>query len=376
MKGGREGLSQARRIVVKVGTSTITYPNGQLNLNRLEKLVRELSDLKNSGHQVILVSSGAVGAGMARLGYSERPKDVAEKQALAAVGQGILLRIYERLFDEYGQTVAQVLLTKENSVHHNLYVNSRRTLGRLLELGIVPIINENDAVSADELKIGDNDNLSAMIATLVDADLLIILSDINGLYTANPASNPAATLISRVEEITPDIERIAGSAGSSLGTGGMMTKIDAAKIAMSAGVAMVIARGEIDGILHSVVEGAEVGTLFAPKEARLKLRKRWIAFGRRLDGVITVDDGCVEALRVKGKSLLAAGIKSVGGCFETGATVRIIDLLGREIARGIVRYDSQTLQSIAGLSTKEIAEKISSGDGRPVVHRDDMVIIA
>lgn len=307
MKGCREGLSQARRIVVKVGTSTITYPNGQLNLNRLEKLARELSDLKNSGHQVILVSSGAVGAGMARLGYSQRPKDVAEKQALAAVGQGILLRIYERLFDEYGQTVAQVLLTKENSVHHNLYVNSRRTLGRLLELGIVPIINENDAVSADELKIGDNDNLSAMVATLVEAELLIILSDIDGLYTADPASDPAATLISRVEEITPDIERIAGSAGSSLGTGGMMTKIDAAKIAMSAGVAMVIARGEIDGILHSVVEGAEVGTLFAPKEARLKLRKRWIAFGRRLDGVITVDDGCAEALRVKGKSLLAAG---------------------------------------------------------------------
>lgn len=376
MKGDRKGLFQSRRIVVKVGTSTITYPNGQLNLNRLEKLARELSDLKNSGHQVILVSSGAVGAGMARLGYSQRPKDVAEKQALAAVGQGILLRIYERLFDEYGQTVAQVLLTKENSVHHNLYVNSRRTLGRLLELGIVPIINENDAVSADELKIGDNDNLSAMVATLVDADLLIILSDIDGLYTADPASDPAATLISRVEEITPDIERIAGSAGSSLGTGGMTTKIDAAKIAMSAGVAMVIARGETDGILHSVVEGAEVGTLFAPKEARLKLRKRWIAFGRRLDGVITVDDGCAEALRVKGKSLLAAGIKSVGGRFETGATVRIIDLLGREIARGIVRYDSETIQSIAGLSTKEIAARIPSGDGQPVVHRDDMVIIA
>lgn len=376
MKMGREGLSQARRIVVKVGTSTITHPSGQLNLNRLEKLVRELSDLKNSGRQVILVSSGAVGAGMARLGYSQRPKDVAEKQALAAVGQGILLRIYERLFDEYGQTVAQVLLTKENSVHHNLYVNSRRTLGRLLELGIVPIINENDAVSADELKIGDNDNLSAMVATLVDAELLIILSDIDGLYTANPASDPTATLISRVEEITPDIERIAGSPGSSLGTGGMMTKIDAAKIAISAGVAMVIARGEIDGILHSVVEGAEVGTLFSPKEARLKLRKRWIAFGRRLDGVITVDDGCAEALRVKGKSLLAAGIKSVGGCFETRATVRIIDLLGREIARGIVRYDSETIQAIAGLSTKEIAARIPSSDGQPVVHRDDMVIIA
>lgn len=376
MKMGREGLSQARRIVVKVGTSTITHPSGQLNLNRLEKLVRELSDLKNSGRQVILVSSGAVGAGMARLGYSQRPKDVAEKQALAAVGQGILLRIYERLFDEYGQTVAQVLLTKENSVHHNLYVNSRRTLGRLLELGIVPIINENDAVSADELKIGDNDNLSAMVATLVDAELLIILSDIDGLYTANPTSDPAATLISRVEEITPDIERIAGSPGSSLGTGGMMTKIDAAKIAISAGVAMVIARGEIDGILHSVVEGAEVGTLFSPKEARLKLRKRWIAFGRRLDGVITVDDGCAEALRIKGKSLLAAGIKSVGGRFETRATVRIIDLLGREIARGIVRYDSETIQAIAGLSTKEIAARIPSSDGQPVVHRDDMVIIA
>lgn len=376
MKGGRERLSQARRIVVKVGTSTITYPNGQLNLNRLEKLVRELSDLKNSGRQMILVSSGAVGAGMARLGYSRRPKDVAEKQALAAVGQGILLRIYERLFDEYGQTVAQVLLTKENSVHHNLYVNARRTLGRLLELGIIPIINENDAVSADELKIGDNDNLSAMVATLVDADLLIILSDIDGLYTANPAVDPAATLISRVEEITPDIEGIAGSAGSSLGTGGMMTKIDAAKIAMSAGVAMVIAKGETDGILHSVAEGAEVGTLFAPKDARLKLRKRWLAFGRRLDGVITVDDGCAEALREKGKSLLAAGIKSVEGSFETGATVRIIDLLGREIARGIVRYDSRSIRSIAGLSTKEIAAKIPSGDGQPVVHRDDMVIIA
>lgn len=376
MSGERERLAKASRIVVKVGTSTITYKNGQLNLNRLEKLVRELSDLKNSGHQVILVTSGAVGAGMARLGYSERPKDVAEKQALAAVGQGILLRIYERLFDEYGQTVAQVLLTKENSVHHNLYANSRRTLGRLLELGVVPIINENDAVSADELKIGDNDNLSAMVATLVEADLLIILSDIDGLYTANPSSDPTATLIHRVEEITPDIERIAGGAGSSLGTGGMMTKIDAAKIAMSAGVAMVIAKGEVDGVLHSVVEGEEIGTLFAPKEARLKLRKRWIAFGRRLDGAITVDDGCAEALRVHGKSLLAAGVKSVEGSFKTGATVRIIDLLGREIARGIVRYDSETIGAIAGLSSSEIAERIPASDGQPVVHRDDMVIIA
>ena len=249
----RARLRQARRIVVKVGSSTLTHEMGALDLRRIDHLLREIVDLMNEGKEIVLVSSGAIAAGMGRLGLREKPQEIAKKQALAAIGQGILMHIYEKFFAEYGRTMGQVLLTKENAAQHKQYHNSRAALLAMLEMGTVPVVNENDVVSVDEIKIGDNDNLSAVVAALVDADALIILTDIEGLYTANPAAHPEAKLIDIVEEVTPDVISRAGGAGTKCGTGGMMTKIEAAQIAMSAGTTMVIAAGAREEVLHTVL---------------------------------------------------------------------------------------------------------------------------
>lgn len=371
----RENITGARRIVVKVGTSTLTHATGKLNLLRIEKLVRELSDLANQGKEIILVSSGAVAAGMDRMGLAERPKTIPEKQAAAAVGQGMLLHIYEKIFGEYGQVVAQVLLTREDSVNRSRYANSRNTLLTLLSMRVIPVINENDAVAIDELKIGDNDTLSAMVASIVEADLLIILSDIEGLFTDNPATNPAAKLIAEVADITPDIEKLAGGPGTVRGTGGMYTKIQAAKIAVNSGVAMVIASGIRDGVLPAVIAGKAVGTIFLSKENRLHIRKRWLAFGSRLHGAVTVDKGAEKALLESGSSLLAAGISAVEGEFEQGNTIRIVTVTGREIARGLVNYSADDCRRIVGAHTDEISAILGSKPYDEVVHRDNMVLL-
>ena len=371
----RQELVNAKRIVVKVGTSTLTHSTGKLNFFRIEKLVRELSDLANQGKEIILVTSGAVGAGVDRLGLKEKPTTIPEKQAMAAVGQGILMHMYEKLFGEYGQTVAQVLLTRENSVKHKQYMNSRNALLTLLKMGVIPVINENDAIAVDELKIGDNDTLSATVATLVDADVLIILSDIEGVYTANPQSDPAATLILEIKDITPEIEALAGGAGSKLGTGGMFTKIQAAKIAVNSGVTMVIASGNRDGIVRDVLNGRELGTVFPAKEYHLKVRKSWLAFGTRIDGGILVDEGCERAMLEDGSSLLAAGIVAVEGTFDKGNTVRVLSRQGREIARGSVNYNAEELQKIIGKSTKDFLEILGTKYYDEVIHRDNMVLM-
>ena len=321
--GARESLREAKRIVVKVGTSTLAYGPGRMNLYNIEHLVRGLVDMANEGREMILVSSGAIAAGLGRLGMTEKPDSIPEKQAIAAVGQGMLMHIYEKFFAEYGKVAAQVLLTRENSVRHNQYIHSRDALCAMLAMGAIPVINENDAVTVDEIKIGDNDQLSATVATLVDADALIILSDIDGLYTANPATHPEAEIIHEVPEITPEIERLAGGAGSAMGTGGMMTKIEAAKVAMNAGVTMVIAPGARDHVLRDVLNGEEIGTLFPAKESHLRLRKSWIAFGKRIEGDLVVDRGCEKAMRQCGSSLLAAGIVSADGEFTRGSSFRV-----------------------------------------------------
>lgn len=371
----RAGLKDAKRIVVKVGTSTLTYANGKLNLHRMDTLVRELTDLANQGREILLVTSGAVGAGMDRMGLEKRPASIPEKQALAAVGQGILMHIYEKLFAEYGLPAAQVLLTKENSVRHNQYTNSRNALLTLLHMGVVPIVNENDAIAVDELKIGDNDTLSATVATLVDADVLIILSDIEGLYSANPQVDKNAQLLTEIPEITPEIERIAGGAGSSLGTGGMHTKIEAAKIAVNAGVTMLIAAGDRAGVLRDILEGQAVGSIFPARESHLKVRKSWLAFGRRIDGDIVVDAGCERAMLSGGSSLLAAGITAVEGDFQAGNTVRVLSVSGREIARGIVTYDTISLGKILGRQTSEFSKLLRGKIYEEVIHRDNMVLM-
>lgn len=371
----RSNLVDAKRIVVKVGTSTLTYGTGKLNLDQIEKVVRELSDLANQGKEIILVSSGAVGAGMARLGLKDKPKTMPEIQAAAAVGQGILMHTYEKLFGEYGQIVAQVLLTREDSVMRKRYVNSRNTLMSLLAMKVIPVINENDAVAVDELKIGDNDTLSAMVASIVDADLLIILSDVDGLYTANPQSCADARLIEEVTDITAEIEALAGGPGTPTGTGGMHTKIQAAKIAVNSGVVMVIASGGRSGVIREIVNGVKLGTLFLPKENRLHIRKRWLAFGARVHGSVTVDKGCEKAILKGGSSLLAAGIKAVDGNFEHGNTIRILTAEGREIARGIANYNAAEARRIMGAHTNEIAAILGDKPYDEVIHRDNLVLL-
>ena len=373
----RESLKVAKRIVVKVGTSTLAYGPGRMNLYNIEHLVRGLVDMANEGREMILVSSGAIAAGLGRLGMTEKPDSIPEKQAIAAVGQGMLMHIYEKFFAEYGKVAAQVLLTRENSVRHNQYIHSRDALCAMLAMGAIPVINENDAVTVDEIKIGDNDQLSATVATLVDADALIILSDIDGLYTANPATHPEAEIIHEVPEITPEIERLAGGAGSAMGTGGMMTKIEAAKVAMNAGVTMVIAPGARDHVLRDVLNGEEIGTLFPAKESHLRLRKSWIAFGKRIEGDLVVDRGCEKAMRQCGSSLLAAGIVSADGEFTRGSTVRVLTKDGQEIARGVVNYGRSELMDLIGRQTKDFPEALLQEDGfrEEVIHRDNMVLM-
>lgn len=371
----RKSLQTAKRIVVKVGTSTLTHENGRLNLYRIETIVKQIADLVNQGKEMILVSSGAVGAGLAPLGLKEKPRDIALKQAAAAVGQGILLHMYEKMFHDYSHTVGQILLTREDSVKQNRYVNLRNTLMSLLNMGVIPIINENDVVAIEELKIGDNDTLSANVASIVEADLLIILSDIKGLYTDNPQKNPNATLIHEVENITPEIFSIAGGAGSSRGTGGMYTKIEAANIAVNSGVHMVIASGAREDSIRSIVHGEIIGTHFKPKDTRPHMKKRWMAFGSRLKGSLHVDEGCARAIIERGSSLLPAGITGLAGAFQEGETVSIY-FGEEEIARGIVNYSSDDVKKIKGCQSSEISEVLQVPSyHEEVIHRDNLVTL-
>lgn len=370
-------LDTVKRIVVKVGTSTLTHSSsGLLNLNRIDNLVRQLADLHNQGFEVILVTSGAVGAGMGKLGLKSKPKTIPEKQAAAAIGQGILMQMYEKFFSEYGQTIAQILITKEDITNRSRFLNARNTFFTLLEYGAIPIINENDAVVTDEIKIkvGDNDTLSALVSSLVEADLLIILSDIDGLFDNNPKDNPNAHVIHYVNEITEEIVKVAGGAGTNLGTGGMATKIKAARIAISSGTAMVIANGENPKIITDILSGNEIGTWFKPEEHPLGARKHWLAYGTGTDGKLFVDKGAANALMNDQKSLLPSGILSIEGIFNEGHIVAIIDPSGKEIARGVTNYNSYDIDIIKGLKCSEIEDKLGHKFFDEVVHRNNLVI--
>lgn len=372
----RAKIAEAKRVVVKVGTSTITYSNGKINYEKIEKLARIMTDLQNQGKEMILVSSGAGAAGVGRLGLDAKPSTIPGKQACAAVGQGILMHIYERLFGEYGQVVAQVLLTKADMVNRHSYANARNAFQEMISWGVIPIINENDVVAIDEFKIGDNDNLSALVASLADADLDILLSDIDGLYTANPKTHPEAKLVSVVEEVTPAIEATAGGVGSKNATGGMLTKLQAAKNAMSAGIALVIANGENLEVLRRIMKGEPVGTLFVPRENHLRFRNQWLAFGSKISGQLIVDDGLAKALRQKGScSILPVGITRVEGNFDSGDTVSVLDQEGHELARGMTNYSAEDLELIKGCKTGQIEEKIGYKHYDEVIHRDNLVVL-
>ena len=372
----RKALAEAKRIVVKVGSSTITYPNGKRNFSRIDHLARELADLQNQGKEMILVTSGAVAVGVDRLGLPGKPATIPGKQAAAAVGQGVLMHTYEKFFADYGQVVAQVLLTKTESVDRHRYANSRNTFMELLKQRVIPIVNENDVVALDELKIGDNDNMSALVAGIIDADLVIILSDIDGLYTANPQTHPEAKLVPLVTEITPEIEASAGGVGSARGTGGMATKIQAAKAATSSGIHLVIASGTEKDAVSRILAGENIGTLFVSRENRLQFRKRWLAFGARIKGSITVDEGCARALhKAGGCSILPAGICGVSGEFEAGSTVSVLDKSGRELARGLAHYAAGELELIKGCKSGDIENILGHKNFDEVIHRDDLVIL-
>lgn len=375
-EASREALQKAKRIVIKVGTSTITYANGKRNFSQIDRLAREISDLQNQGKEMILVTSGAVAVGVDRMGLPGKPKTIPGKQAAAAVGQGVLMHTYEKFFADYGQIVAQVLITKTEAIDRHRYTNTRNTFMELMRQRVIPIVNENDVVALDELKIGDNDNMSALVAGIVDADLVIILSDVDGLYTANPQTHPDAVIVPEVAEITPEIEASAGGVGSSHGTGGMATKIQAAKAATSSGIHLVIASGTEKNAITRVLQGEELGTLFVSRENRLQFRKRWLAFGAKIAGSIVVDDGCAKAIRKAGGcSILPAGVFAVQGEFLPGSTVSVIDKDAHELARGLVHYSSAELEQIKGCNSGEIANILGHKNFDEVIHRDDLVIL-
>ncbi|HBK52459.1 MAG TPA: glutamate 5-kinase [Syntrophomonas wolfei] len=370
--GWRDKFNKCRRVVIKVGTSTLTYNNGQLNLLRIEHLVREMADLHNRDMEVLLVTSGAIGVGANRMGYKKVPKTMPEKQALAAVGQGALLHLYEKFFGEYGKTVAQVLLTRDDLDDRMRYLNATNALLAILAMDVIPIINENDTVVVDEIKFGDNDTLSALVAGIVNADLLLILSDVDGLYDCDPRTNKEAVLQHQVSEITRDMAEKSASRGSSFSSGGMITKLKAAQVCMAAGVPMVIANSDEDNVIRRVVGGEELGTLFIPREEKMHAREKWIAFGTVCQGKLLVDAGARQALLNRGKSLLPSGVTGVEGDFDRGTVVAVIEPDGREIARGLVNYAAREIALIAGKRSGEIEAILGEKDYDEVIHRNNL----
>lgn len=365
------------RIVVKLGTNLLTAGTDRLNLEVMSSLVGQVARLMQQGGEVIVVSSGAIACGLHRLGAPEERKDIPFRQVLASVGQTYLMRAYEELFAWHDIVVAQTLLTRRDLADRQGYLNARNTLLALLEMRAVPIVNENDVVAVDEIegaKIGDNDNLSALVANLVDADLLVLLTDTAGLFTADPRHDPQAKLIPRVERIDREIEELAGGSGGR-GVGGMATKVQAARLAIAGGANVVIADGHERDILTRLVQGEAVGTLFPATADRMESRKRWMLSGLSLKGSVAVDSGAAQALRQENRSLLPAGVRSVAGPFERGDVIAICDSEGRRIACGIANYRSADIEAIRGQRSDRIEEALGYEYGAEVVHRDNLVLL-
>jgi glutamate 5-kinase len=368
-------LGKGRRIVVKVGSSILASVEEGLHYDVFSRLTKEISELKRQGFEIVLVSSGAIAAGMEKLGYKTRPQAITQKQATAAVGQTRLMNIYENYFSRYQQMVAQVLLTHDDLSHRRRFLNARNTLLTLLELGIIPIINENDTVVVEEIKFGDNDNLSALITNLIEADLLIILTDMEGLCDSDPRANPNARCISLVEDIDVETEQTAGGTKSEMSVGGMVSKIQAARKASRFGIPTVVARGTREEILHQILKGKEIGTLILPKGEALSSRKHWIAFNPKPRGDVIVDDGAKKAIVQKGKSLLPSGVVKIKGGFDRGDLVTCLGPRGKEFARGLVNYSATELEKIKGLRSDQIESTLGYKYSDEVIHRDDLVVL-
>jgi len=368
-------LQRVRRVVVKIGSQILSSAEG-IEETLLKDLVRQLAALHSQRKEIVIVSSGAVAAGMTQLGRKERPKTIPEKQALAAVGQIRLMALYERHFSRFEKNVAQVLLTHEDLANRQRYINAKHTFQMLLESCIIPIVNENDTVAVEEMKFGDNDHLSALVATLLEADLLVILSDVEGIYDCDPRTHANASLFPLIKEIKEVKAKILDDSRSSFGTGGITTKIGAAEEASAAGIPTVITSGLKAGTLTSVFDpNAEIGTLILPDENRLTNRKHWIAYNLKPAGDVVVDQGAHDALVRKGKSLLPSGLKEIRGSFGVGECVRCLDLDGREFARGLVNYSAQELNQIKGLHTSKIEKILGYRAYDEIIHRDDLVLL-
>lgn len=366
-------LQNAHRIVVKVGSALVTNDGRGLDESAIERWAAQIAELRRMGREVILVSSGAVAEGVLRLGWEKRPKRVYEKQAAAAVGQMGLVQAYETHFRAYGIRTALVLLTHANLVDREQYLNARMTLNELLRLGIVPVINENDTVVTSEIKVGDNDTLGALVTNLVEADCLVILTDQKGLYTADPRRDPSADFVSSAEAGLPELEAMAGGAASSISTGGMITKILAAKRAARSGANTIIASGREENVLVRLAQGEAVGTHLYAASSKLHARKQWLADHLRMVGTITIDAGAVSALR-NGKSLLPVGVVGVEGDFVRGDAVGCVTEDGVEVARGLVNYSSDEARRLCRAHTEEIEERIGHLDRPELIHHDNMVL--
>jgi glutamate 5-kinase len=366
-------LARTRRVVIKVGSAVMTTANG-LNLEFIKELTDNIAQLLNNGREVVLVSSGAIAAGFKKIGLPAKPTAIPQKQAVAAIGQSTLMQNYEQAFDRHGLKVAQILLTRNDLANRRRYLNARNTLFTLLNWKVIPIINENDTVVVEEIQFGDNDNLSALISSVVQADLLIILTDIDGLYDQDPRQHDDACRISLVEKIDARLERAASRQPGVIGSGGMFSKIQAAKKAASVGIPTIIAHGLKPKVIQGIFAGAEVGTLFLSHATKLRSRQYWLAYSTNPVGDIVVDDGARQALQYQGKSLLPAGIVGVNGRFSAGAAVRLIDTAGEVIGIGLSNYSANDLACIKGLKTCNIQQSLGYKGYDEVVHRDNMVI--
>jgi len=371
----RSRVREIKRLVVKVGSAVLSKGDLALHQPTLQRICRELVWLRKEGYQVALVTSGAILAGMGQLGLTERPSSIPLKQAAAAVGQSLLMRHYEEAFAPYGQKLGQLLLTQEDFRSRHRYLNARNTLFTLLHLGVLPVINENDTVAVEEIRFGDNDHLSALVATLLGADLLVILTDLDGLYTADPRKDPDAKLVHEMPRRSATLHVWADESGTGLGTGGMITKVKAARAAAAAGVRTIIANGLVDGILERIIRGEVVGTVFQASASRMRSRKRWLACATARGGRITVDAGAREALIHNGKSLLASGVVSVDGAFEGGEVVSLCGPDGVEFARGVANYDAEQVKQIKGIKSDRIEDALGAKPFDEVVHRDNLVIL-
>ena len=372
--GTRRQLARIRRLVVKVGSGLITTPGTGADPDRIEALAGEVAAVRE-GREVVLVTSGAIATGMGRLALATRPQSIPEKQAAAAVGQSALMWYYEAAFKRHAIPVGQILLTAQDIADRARYLNARNTLLALLRFGVLPVVNENDTVAVEEIKVGDNDNLSALVASLIEADLLVLLTDVDGLYTADPARDPSARRLETVEAVTDEVHRLVWDRTGTASVGGMATKLQAAQKAAAAGVPMIIGSGREAGVLQRILAGEPVGTYFAPRADRLAARKRWIAFAAPPQGRLTVDGGARRALTLQGRSLLPSGVVAVEGDFAAGDIVALLDGDGREFARGLVNYDAGELRRLRGAQTREIEERLGYRGFDEVIHRDNLVLL-